>query len=173
MILEREEGIERKRERDISVRKKCQWVASHTLSYWGLNSQPRHVPWPGIEPPTFWLWNNAPTNWATWPGLTFLILNTLLLQEIFLSRQTGTMWLLSSIWGSSLSPNSLGLCVGPKPSCLQGLGRREKWVKWAELGISQEWWGEQSHGEGTPCIQGVTLFNSCYLCHVRMKAQCF
>ena len=31
----------------------------------GTNPQPSHVPWPGIEPTTLWLWNDTPTNWAT------------------------------------------------------------------------------------------------------------
>ena len=35
---------------------------------WQLNPQPRYVPKPGIELPTFWLypfWDNTPTNWTT------------------------------------------------------------------------------------------------------------
>ena len=36
----------------------------------GLNPQPRFVPWPGIEPATFFgVQDNVPTNWDIWPGL--------------------------------------------------------------------------------------------------------
>ena len=31
----------------------------------GLNTQPRYVSWPGIEPTTFQLQDDAPTKWAT------------------------------------------------------------------------------------------------------------
>ena len=42
------------------------WTGGHTCQCldWGLNSQPRHVPWPGIKPATFWLQDSAPTNWT-------------------------------------------------------------------------------------------------------------
>ena len=36
-----------------------------TRSNRGPSPQPRHVPWPGIQPATFWLLDNASTNWAT------------------------------------------------------------------------------------------------------------
>ena len=42
------------RERDIDVRKKNRWVDSRVYPNCGLNPQPRHVPWPGIELATFW-----------------------------------------------------------------------------------------------------------------------
>ena len=32
---------------------------------WGPGLQPRHVPWPGIEPVTFWFAGQHPTYWAT------------------------------------------------------------------------------------------------------------
>ena len=32
---------------------------------WGPGLQPRHVPWPGIEPVTFHFAVRCPTNWAT------------------------------------------------------------------------------------------------------------
>ena len=35
--------------RNISVREKDQLVAFHMRPEWGLNPQPRYVPWPGIE----------------------------------------------------------------------------------------------------------------------------
>ena len=35
---------------------------------WGLNPQPRYVPWSRIEPITFWCMGWAPTDWATPPG---------------------------------------------------------------------------------------------------------
>ena len=48
---EREKG--RGRGRNIDVWEKHWSVASHMLSDWRLNLQPRYVPWPGTEPATF------------------------------------------------------------------------------------------------------------------------
>ena len=84
LLLERKEG----REKNIDTREKHWSLASHTHPDPGLvpgprticiqirghrhwhqeqrsNPQPRYVPWPGIEPTTVWLWDDAPTNWAT------------------------------------------------------------------------------------------------------------
>ena len=47
--------IEREKERNINVREKYRLVASCTCPDWGSNSQPRYVPWPGIERATLWL----------------------------------------------------------------------------------------------------------------------
>ena len=44
----------RKRERAIDVRQKHLPVASHTCPDWLSNPQHGFVPWPGIEPTTFW-----------------------------------------------------------------------------------------------------------------------
>ena len=52
-ILERWEGREKEKERDTDVREKHRLVASRMHPDWGLNSQPRHVPRPGIELATF------------------------------------------------------------------------------------------------------------------------
>ena len=60
---------ERERERNISVREKHPSAASHTCLDWGVNSQPRYVPWPGIKPKPYGVQGDTPTNWATWPGL--------------------------------------------------------------------------------------------------------
>ena len=59
LILERGEGRERERERDINVREKHGSVASCTCPNWGLNLQPWHLSWLGIEAMTFSLWDNA------------------------------------------------------------------------------------------------------------------
>ena len=40
--------------RETLMWEKHQLVASHTHPDWGLNPQPRYVPWPGIKPATFW-----------------------------------------------------------------------------------------------------------------------
>ena len=40
-------------------------VASCTHPSWGSNLQPRHVPWPGIEPVTFHFARWCPTHWAS------------------------------------------------------------------------------------------------------------
>ena len=44
LFLERGEGKEKERERNIDVKEKHQLVSSHTGPYWGLNPQPRHEP---------------------------------------------------------------------------------------------------------------------------------
>ena len=53
LTLEREEGGERERERNITVKEKHQPVASCTCPCQGWNPQPMYVPWPGIGPTTF------------------------------------------------------------------------------------------------------------------------
>ena len=65
MILETEEGREKERARNINAREKYRSVASCMCPDWGLNLQPRHVPWPGIEPVTLWFAGWHPANWAT------------------------------------------------------------------------------------------------------------
>ena len=62
------------RERNIiDVREKDWWVASWTRPDWGLNLQSRHVLW-WIDPQPFGVWGDAPTSWATQPGLFSLTL---------------------------------------------------------------------------------------------------
>ena len=73
LFLEREEGKEerregKERERNINVREKRRLVASHTHSDCRLD-----VPGPGIEPSTFRLQGDAPTNRATLARATLLI----------------------------------------------------------------------------------------------------
>ena len=47
-----------------------QWsVAFPMCPNWGLNLQPRQVPWPGMELGTFCFAGWCPTNWATPSGL--------------------------------------------------------------------------------------------------------
>ena len=53
------------RKRNIDVREKHWLVDFHMCPKWGLNLQPTHVSWPGIEPVTFWFMGWCPTNWAT------------------------------------------------------------------------------------------------------------
>ena len=50
----------RKRGREISM---CGCLSC--APYWGPGPQPRHVPWPGIEPATFWFSGQHPTHWTT------------------------------------------------------------------------------------------------------------
>ena len=52
------------RERNTADREKHWLVASHMCPDRGLNPQPRYVPRLGIEPASFQLWDDAPTNWA-------------------------------------------------------------------------------------------------------------
>ena len=58
LFLERREGREIERERNINVREKYWLVACHMCPDCEPNLQPRHVLW----------WDNAPTNWATLAG---------------------------------------------------------------------------------------------------------
>ena len=67
LLLEREEG----RERNINVERNidwlpfmCFWTRYRMLLDQGLNPQPSYVPWPGIQPTTFWLRKDIPTSWA-------------------------------------------------------------------------------------------------------------
>ena len=53
LILESDGERERKK-KNTDVRDKHRSVASSTHPDRGLNPQPRHMPWPGITPATFW-----------------------------------------------------------------------------------------------------------------------
>ena len=59
LFLERGEGREKKRERNINVREKHWLVASQTLLGQGPNPPPRHVPWLRIELATLALQDDA------------------------------------------------------------------------------------------------------------------
>lgn len=52
-------------------------VLKHMSSLQGSNPEPRHVPWPEIEPTTFRYMRHASTNWATRPQLEFMFLHWL------------------------------------------------------------------------------------------------
>ena len=65
LFLERGEGREKKRERNMDVREKHWLVASYTSADQGPNLQPRHVPRPGIGLATFHFVGWCPTNWVT------------------------------------------------------------------------------------------------------------
>ena len=61
LLSEREGG----RKRNINVREKHPLATSHVHLDQGSNPQPRHTPWLGIKPTTFfWLRDDAPANWA-------------------------------------------------------------------------------------------------------------
>ena len=59
LFLEKGEGREKKRERNINV------DASHTRPILGAKPQPKHVSWLGIEPATLWLTGWHSIHWAT------------------------------------------------------------------------------------------------------------
>ena len=82
LFLDREEG----RERSIKMREKHQLVAFYTCPDWGLNLQPRYVPWQGIEPVTS---SAAPTSWATLARAMFLYLFKKDFISLFLERKGG------------------------------------------------------------------------------------
>ena len=65
LVWEREEWRGKEGERNIRVREKYWWVASCMHPDKGLNPQPRHVPWLGIEPVTICFVGQRPTNWAS------------------------------------------------------------------------------------------------------------
>ena len=116
LILEREEGREERereeRETNIDVKEKHWSFASCTCSDQGSHLQPRHVPWLGIEEQPFGVWDDAPTNWATWPGLNLPYL------------QSGVK-IIPNLWGQwdhsnkIMHANSLtqGLLLTKLPTC--------------------------------------------------------
>ena len=57
--LDREDGREKERERNINV-----WLPL-VCPNCGPDPQPRHVPWLGIEPVTFWFAGQHSMHWAT------------------------------------------------------------------------------------------------------------
>ena len=65
LFLKRVERREKERDRNISVREKHLLVASCTCPDQGLNPQPRHVPWPGMDPVIFHFVERCPHNWVT------------------------------------------------------------------------------------------------------------
>ena len=69
-FLEREEGIDEWRERNIDAREKHQLVASHRLPDQGSS---RRVPWQGIKTTTFQLQDDSPTKWVTPDRASMLI----------------------------------------------------------------------------------------------------
>ena len=66
LFIFRESGRERGREALIG----CLLYTSRS----GLNLQPRHVPWPRIEPVTFSFWKRHPTNYPHWLGQSLCLL---------------------------------------------------------------------------------------------------
>ena len=77
-IALKKRGRERERETSMSERERHWLVASCTHPDWGLYTlgqgikpQPRYVPWLRIEPATFWLQDDVPTNELHQPGLYF------------------------------------------------------------------------------------------------------
>ena len=65
LLLEREEGIKKEREANISVREEHLLLASCMCLDQGPNLHPRYVPWLGINPAVFLLPDDAPTNRAS------------------------------------------------------------------------------------------------------------
>ena len=52
------------------------------------------VPWPGIKPATLEYWDDAQTNWTTWPGLILFFLRFYL----FIFRERGKEGRETSMW---------------------------------------------------------------------------
>ena len=62
MLIDFREAEERQRERERNI----DWLTLIHFPTGEPNPQTKHVPWPGIEPTTFWFsQNDTPTNWAT------------------------------------------------------------------------------------------------------------
>ena len=64
LLLERWEGKEKERERNINVREKLWLVICHTCPEWGPNPQSRQEPWLGITMVTFHFVRWHQTHWA-------------------------------------------------------------------------------------------------------------
>ena len=73
LFLERGKGRKKERKRNIDVWK-ITLAASHSPPNWGPGPQPRHVPWLGIEPVTFWFAGQHSIHWATLAKADSLIL---------------------------------------------------------------------------------------------------
>ena len=67
ILLEREEGREKERERNINV-----WLPL-TCPHQGPGPQPRHVPWLEIKPMTLWFTGQHSTHWTTLARASFCI----------------------------------------------------------------------------------------------------
>ena len=72
LFLERGERKEKERERNINV-----WLPL-IQPHWGPGLQPRHVPWLGIEPATFWFTARTQTTELYQPEHTTILHHTLL-----------------------------------------------------------------------------------------------
>ena len=72
LFLERGEGKKKEREGNIDVTEKHQSVSSCMCPNQGSNLKPRHVPWLGIEPATFWFVGQCPIE-PHWSGLIYLM----------------------------------------------------------------------------------------------------
>ena len=89
----RERERDTKGGRDGKEKEKHRSAASRNHPDRASNPQPRSVPWLGIEPTTFWVWDDSPTNWATQPGPTRLYF-----QYWTLSRPPNQSW--QDKWGA-------------------------------------------------------------------------
>ena len=70
-FFSREKGGGREGEKE---QEKHLLAASRMCPDWGLNPQPRHLPWPGIELATFHFVGWCPTKWATAVGAIVMAL---------------------------------------------------------------------------------------------------
>ena len=83
MFLERGEGREKGRERNINVEEKHQSVASCNTPNRGPGPQPRHVPWLGLKPATLQFVGRCPIHWATAVRALTVIFNTKKFKETY------------------------------------------------------------------------------------------
>ena len=86
LFLEIGEEREKEREKKICVKAKHHLVSSWTCPNQGPGPQPRHVPWPGIEPATFHFVGWHSTNWAALVRADHAILLTDLKGEIKMDK---------------------------------------------------------------------------------------
>ena len=101
MFLERGEGREKERERNIHV-----GCLSHT-PFWGPGLQPRHVPRMGIEPVTLWFTGWCSVHWATPTRALFYRLLYLFIHS---------SWWETWGWGERQTFNDLPtVCIGFPP----------------------------------------------------------
>ena len=91
---------EGRRETNINVREKHQLVASCKHLDQGANLQHRYVPWLGIEPAPFRLWDDAPPNWDT-PARAIFLFFKLLLCFITVLQNTAFFIFSYTVWGKS------------------------------------------------------------------------
>ena len=114
--------------------------------------QPRHVPWPGIEPQPFGFWDDATTNWATLARAESYILDEL---QVRWKNHTTWIWIVQRLYS----------CFPPALSAFLSDGgalgiRVEVWADWMcmEPTHTLVYWKDAG---ARSCISSISWMSSC------------